>query len=99
MDEGEGDPLKRRGLPLPLHPSSWALSRIFSLGVFSESPYTIFCRPLGKIWKVKISWTKTRGGWSLPKAKRQSGEARPPGIAYSLNIGCPFLSIGRQKIV
>ena len=35
QDEGEGDLLRRRGLPLSLHPSPWALCRIFSLGALT----------------------------------------------------------------
>ena len=50
MDEGEGDPLKRRGLPLPLHLTPWALTWDFFPWRFEESPYTIFCRPLGGKW-------------------------------------------------
>ena len=54
MDEGKGDPLRRRGLPLPLHPFPWALHEISSLGALRESPYTIFCRPLGGKWTTDI---------------------------------------------
>ena len=38
QDEGEGDPLKRRGLPLSLHLTPWALHGIFSLGALRKIP-------------------------------------------------------------
>ena len=65
MDEGEGDPLKRRGLPLSLHLTPWALHGSSSLVALQKSPYTIFCRPLGGEWESDIlldknpRWMKT----------------------------------------
>ena len=51
QDEGEGDPLKGCGLPLPLHPSPWAFVRFFPLCLL-KNPYTIFCRPMGMEWEI-----------------------------------------------
>ena len=45
--EGEGDPLKGCGLPLPL-----GLAWDFIPFCSEENPYTIFCRPLGVEWET-----------------------------------------------
>ena len=89
--EGEGDPLRRRGLPLPFTPPPWAFHGISSLYVLGESLHNLlppFRYGMGRTISI---WTKTRGGWSLPKAERQLGEAHFQTAVAQLYDSLPIL--------